>query len=246
MQDVFEKKLLNMKALDIDEPNKTVKVAIASIGNLDSDEDIFMPGAFNKTVKEQGPSGANLVYHLLDHEAKLRSSLGRFKELYVENGLLVGVNNYKQDWKSWEIAWPQYRDGEIVQHSVGFGTKRSQKNAHGQREIIEAYLLEGSAVLWGANSNTPTLDVAKSMIEQEDVIISGIKAYDTLINAIKAGKFDEDNGLMLIELKQLQQFAIDLSKITTQPEVASTAPVDEKQAKELYDEIKSLTHQLFK
>ena len=50
--------------------------------------------------------------------------------------------------------------GCINQHSIGFSTVVDEYDkANNVRTIKEVILYEGSAVLWGANDLTPTLDV---------------------------------------------------------------------------------------
>ncbi len=57
-----------------------------------------------------------------------------------------------------EDAIKLYEAGLINQHSIGFSTLKSDVNQKtGVRTITELKLYEGSAVLWGANPETPTL-----------------------------------------------------------------------------------------
>jgi HK97 family phage prohead protease len=164
----YRKKYFNLKALDVDETTKSVKVAIAEMETKDRDGDIIVPEAFNRTIKNKGPKGSNEIWHLLDHTPNSFSALSKFSELYVEGKYLVGISRYKQDLFAWrEVAWPLYASGDFTQHSIGFSTvKAKQKDDY--NEIQEIELWEGSAVLWGANPNTPTLDVRKSMLKDVD------------------------------------------------------------------------------
>ena len=73
---------------DVSESTRQVKVAISHTGSLDLDNDVIDPGAFTKTIAERGPSGANLIWHLTDHNPSLKSAVGKFKELYMEGGYL--------------------------------------------------------------------------------------------------------------------------------------------------------------
>ena len=61
-----------------------------------------------------------------------------------------------------------YADGLINQHSIGFSIIKDEMSKKDNVRIIkEVALWEGSAVLWGANPNTPTFEVMKSMGEEE-------------------------------------------------------------------------------
>jgi phage head maturation protease len=223
MQAALERKEYNLKTLDVDRPTRTVKVAIASLEDVDRDRDAFSLTAFDKTIAERGPNGTKEIWLMADHGYSLTSALSKFKELYREGQKIVGVAEYR-DTALWrDTVWPLYDAGDINQHSVGFRTIQSTDRKDGVREITEAALWEGSAVLWGANPWTPTLGITKSAIKPEQ-IEAECKRFDLLIKSIKAGKFDEDDSLLLLELKRLQQFTIDLSKISTEPEQPSTQP----------------------
>lgn len=204
---VYQTKELQGGVLDVDNSTRRVKVAIAEMESIDRDGDVFTPTAFNKTIKERGPQGTNEIWHLVDHSASLKSALGKFSELYVDGKYLVGVSERK-DAALWEQIWPLYEAGDITQHSVGFTTIHKEAKA-GHTVITEVQLWEGSAVLWGANPNTPTLQVEKSLFGIEEKA-DKIERLNALIKAVKGGRYDVDSlSLLAIELKQLQQFIQD-------------------------------------
>jgi len=199
--------------LDIDTTGKRVKIAISKMGNEDSDKDIIMPGAFNKTLKERGPSGSNQIWHLADHMPSLKSAYGKFTEMGIENDYLWGVSPYKKT-PLWEQSWPMYEAGDITEHSIGFSIpKNGAKTEKGIRYITEIKLYEGSSVLWGANSDTPTLGVFKSLnefdLEEKRMEIESEINY--LIKNLP--RIDEENiSLYLIKLEQLKALIADLTK----------------------------------
>lgn len=243
MQAALESKQFNLKALDIDTPTKRVKIAIAELESVDRDNDVFSTTAFDKTIKERGPQGTNEIWHMADHGYSLTSALSKFKELYKEGKYIVGVSEYR-DTALWrDTVWPLYEAGDINQHSVGFRTVKFSKRADGVREIQEAALWEGSAVLWGANPYTPTQGVFKSMTPDQQE--STIKRYDRLIKSIKEGRFDDDNSLLLLELKRLQQIMVDLTSDSTVPEEKSTQPDSAKEMIDLGAELKNTITGLF-
>lgn len=244
MKAVLEHKVFNLKTLDVDTKTRSVKVAIAELESVDRDGDVFSSTAFDKTIKERGPQGSNEIWHMADHGYCLTSALSKFTELYKEGKHIVGISPYR-DTALWrDTIWPLYEAGDINQHSVGFRTMKFAKRADDVREITEAALWEGSAVLWGANPYTPTLGITKSAITPE-IIESEIKRFDLLIKSIKAGRFDDDTSLLQLELTRLQQFAIDLSSHATQPETKSTEPDSAKVLIDIQNELKHTITGLF-
>jgi HK97 family phage prohead protease len=229
----YQSKVFNLKALDVDEKNRTVKVAIAELESIDRDNDVFEPVAFDKTIKESGPTGSNEVWHLLDHTAKSFSALSKFSELGRDGKYIAGVSKYKNSFAWREVAWPLYEAGDITQHSVGFKTIKETKAREGHNIIQEVKLFEGSAVLWGANPNTPTMQLVKSLMNMdEDRDITAAEKIDEIIKRLKDGRYEEEKqSLLIIELKRLQYHFDnkDFSMLTeqektTQPEAQATEP----------------------
>lgn len=194
-------KVYDLKALDVDISKRRVKVAIAEMETIDRDGDVFDKSAFNKTIAERGPSGSNEIWHLVNHDRKLESSLGKFDKLYVDGKYLIGENYYRDMFLWKEVAWPLYESGDINQHSVGFTTVNEQKAAD-HNVITQAALWEGSAVLWGANPNTPSLDVVKSFLEQKKESAADYMTW--VIKRLKEGKYSGENESLLInELQEV-------------------------------------------
>jgi uncharacterized protein len=217
------RKIYDLKALDVDTKNRKVKVGISRMGNEDLDKDIIELAAFNKTILEKGPKGSNSIWHLTDHGWRIAdSALSKYEELAVQGDLLAGVAPYRDTWLWREVAWPLYEAGDITQHSIGFQIIKSRKNEQtGIRVIEEVDLYEGSAVLWGANPETPTMEVIKSQVLAKKESFED--RVEWICKAVKSGKYKEDETLLILELKQLE----DLHKISrkgTQPEGDSTEP----------------------
>src|ERR1044072_7769954 len=110
---------------DVDGVSRRVKVVISKMGNLDLDKDIIDHGAYNRTIKSRGPQGANLIYHLTDHNPTTKSLIAKFSELYVEGDSLVGVTDIPKT-NIGNDYLELYKTGNITQHSVGFVTKQSE------------------------------------------------------------------------------------------------------------------------
>lgn len=226
-KDVYKKKILDCKALDVDTVSKTVKIAIAETETKDRDEDLIVPTAFNKTVMERGPKGTNEIWHLLDHTTTSFSALSKFSELNMEGKYLAGLSKYKDSFAWREVAWPLYDSGDFNQHSIGYSVVREQK-MEGYNELQEINLWEGSAVLWGANPNTPVLAVQKSLgISEKDDIFSQL---ERLTKAIKLGKHEDESHseLIILEIKRIQKYILNLHEKFTVPGETPTPPNDEE------------------
>lgn len=199
--------------LDIDVENKTVKAVWARFDNIDLDSDIIVKEAVTKTIKERGPKGKNLIYSLVDHIADTDHMIGKPSELYVKDDMLIAVTKIVETEKGEDMI-KMYNEGLINQHSIGFSTIKSdwQDSKQTVRIIKELKLYEGSAVLWAANPETPTLDVTKSFLNDKDKLN---KRLLSLLNAFKGGTFtDETFQLLEIEIKHIQQM---IDNLTTLP-----------------------------
>jgi hypothetical protein len=90
-------------------------------------------------------------------------------------------------------------------------------------------LYEGSAVLWAANPETPTLGFKSEMIKDKKQELNN--RLERLIKAFKGGKFtDETFSLIEIEIKRIQSeiLEIEVIKEITQPEQSVEPVQDEK------------------
>jgi uncharacterized protein len=223
-------KKYNLKAVDIDNKTKSVKIAFSEMQTVDKDGDLILPTAFDKTFKERGPQGTNEIWHMLDHGKNSFSALSKFKELWRNDIHAGGVSVYKNSFAWREVAWPLYEAGDFNQHSMGFNVVSEQKSEN-HNVIKEVYLYEGSAVLWGANPNTPTMEVVKALMgKEEDREITAAEKIDEIIKKIKNDKYSDDNSsLLVVELKRLQ-WLFDTKQISevfkeaTEPEITTTQP----------------------
>lgn len=160
--------------------------------------------------------GSNLIWHLLDHSTNSFSALSKFSELNMQGNYLAGLSAYKDSFAWREVAWPLYEAGDFNQHSIGYSVIEDTKMDK-YRELRELMLYEGSAVLWGANPNTPTLAVQKSLgISPSDDLVSQI---ERLSKAIKLGKHEDESHkeLIIIELKRIQTSIYNLQQKFTKP-----------------------------
>lgn len=243
----IENKSYNDMILDIEPESRTVKACWSRIGNVDLDNDIIVAEAFTKTIKERGPKGKNMIWSLVDHKADMAHTLGKPKELYIEGDMLVAVTDLIET-ECGEDAIKLYEAGLINQHSIGFSTLKSDVNQKtGVRTITELKLYEGSAVLWGANPETPTLGFKGEFKETKENLSIRL---ENLIKAFRGGTFTDDTfALMEIQIKQIQAelLALEITETITQPEqsVEPTPVVEEKNDEEVLKAIKQFNN-LFK
>lgn len=206
---------------DVDVKTGTVTGYFSIFGNVDSDGDMIMPGAFKRS---------------LTHDTQ------RFKHLYQHNFLqpLSGVRNgnliVKEDTKGLyfeskitETSYGKdvillYESGALDEHSIGYEVKKSNK-ASGYNELLELKLWEGSTVTWGANEKA-LVEGIKSMSKEET--LSKMALFE---KELRNGKYETDEVIELLTIycKQLEQHIIELSASSTQP--ADTAPDSQKLVK---------------
>ena len=191
---------------DISADKREVAIYLSKFGNIDSEMDMIQRGAFKKSIEERGPGSdsnrkiAFLRYH--DWEQQI----GKFLKLEEDEFGLFAVAKCGNSSKG-EDAWQDYQDGIIREHSIGFQYVKDKikfvEDATMERGgywlITEVNLYEGSAVLFGANEMTPTVEVMKSenRISQAQKLSSNI---DLVAKAIVNGK-GTDERLYELEMK---------------------------------------------
>jgi uncharacterized protein len=199
---------------DVDTAKRIVTGFYTSTGTVDSDDDIFVEGAFKKTLSENGPTAKNRIWHLWNHDTDKPISKPYLLE---EQAKGVYFETRFPRHPIADMALALYQDGSITEHSVGFFTIKEESNQKGISLLKEVRMLEGSSVLWGANENTPTVGL-KSEILQKNIL--------NLEKLLKNGNFTSDEVFNLIE--------IEIEKIKTS--IKSLEPVEPLQPK---DEVKT-------
>ena len=151
MKENFQRLLYKTKANDLDEAKGIVTVAVNGIGVVDSQNDISMPGSFNKTLSE---NIARMKW-FLNHD--VTQLLGVPLEGEEKDGNLVmtgQLNLAKQigrdtleDYKLYAAA------GRTLEHSIGVqAIKRDEKD---KRKVLEWKMWEYSTLTsWGSNPQT--------------------------------------------------------------------------------------------
>lgn len=224
---------INDSIMDVSTKTRTVKAVWSRMNNIDLDNDIIVPEAFTKTLTERGPKAKNMIWSLVDHKADMNHVIGKPSELYIDGDKLVAVTQIVKT-QAGEDLIKLYDAGLINQHSIGFSTIKQTEEKSGVRTISELKLYEGSAVLWGANPETPTLGFKNESRESLSLRL------DNLLIAITKGNYsDSTYQLMESEIKRIQESLLTI----TQP-----APAVEPKSTEETDIVKAIKqfNQLFK
>ena len=208
---------------DMDLKSRRVTGYFASFNNKDSDGDIFVPGAFSRTIKERGPGGAKKIFHLLQHN--IYNPLGKpdvlredSKGLYFETEIpntVIGSDTLKL-----------YEAGVYNEHSVGFVTLARETEDEGTDDevtkLLEVMLYEGSTVTWGANDQTPFVGFKQR--QGKDYLE---KRMNTLIKALRDGTFsDEAFSLLEVEVQQVKSLIAEQSSGDEHPSEKSEHTFD--------------------
>lgn len=214
--------------IDADMKQGIVTGYFSKFNNVDGDGDIIRPGAFTKTIQEQGPdSNMPRIKHLLNHDPS--QPLGKLTRLYEDSyGLAyesqIGSHELGEDFIK------MIESGLITEHSIGFKIiKRNAVQSYenylrnpelGQFEITEIKLYEGSSLTaWGANPMTPITSL-KSALDFERVCKQQ-EAIEKFCRHTTAT--DETIQMLLLHSKQLAQVILNMDNTSTLPE-SSTMP----------------------
>ena len=237
----FQSKDISDGIMDVDTSTRRVKAVWSRMNNIDLDSDIIVPEAFTKTLAERGPAGKNLVWSLVDHQADMNNVIGKPESLYVEGDMLVAITPIVGTEKGTDML-KMYEAGLINQHSIGFSTiKQDWQNDKKEVRIIkELKLYEGSAVLWGANPETPTLSVKSQ--SKEDLN----NRLEKLLKAFRNGNFTNDTfALMEIQIKKIQADLLELEIIQSAPSAIEPKQQEKNNDAEVIKAIQEF-NQLFK
>lgn len=144
---------------------------LASFGNVDSDGDVIINGAFKKSLDERGVgSNTNRKISYLYHHDMTRP-IGRFTTL-VEDAKGLYFEAELDDIQLAKDVAVQYKSGTLNQHSIGFRYIWDKCEVDTNSSVMyvkEVDLFEGSVVTMGANDNTPFIGFKSATIEDMDI-----------------------------------------------------------------------------
>ena len=190
----------NIEVKGIDLKNRIVEGYFAAFDKVDADNDVFVKGAFTKSINERGPKGANRIKHLFNHW----DTVGVLQELTEDNNGLryvskIGTHRLGED------VLKMYQDGIITEHSVGFQTIQDKSDIiDGVRYLKEVILWEGSSLdKWGANEWTPVIKSYDDWKLQAKRISDRIESLNKALTG-RTNYTDETYNEIKIKLNTLQ------------------------------------------
>lgn len=211
-------KTLQEAVKDIDTSGRTVTGYFSAFGNIDSDDDVILPGAFERTLRERGPEGKNRIMHLWQHDPW--RPIGKPSVLREdEKGLYF--ETYFPDTTLGNDTLKLYEAGIINEHSIGFNIMQadpSTRDGKQIQEIKEVMLWEGSSVTWGSNEQTPATGV-KALFKDETNIQTEIERIQKFLR--KGTVTDETFEMLEYKLEQLKALPVQ-----AEPEPSHEEPTE--------------------
>jgi len=194
----------NFEIKDADAKKGIVTGYAAIFGNVDSDNDMVVSGAFAKTLMERGCNSPKpRIKHLWQHDSWQPIAVPQVLEeqgkgLYFES--VFGKDQFSQD------KLQQHIDKIITEMSFGYNTVKSEDvmDADGKvlyRKLLELKLWEYSSVTWGANSLT---EIISAKGEIKDILTNLNKRLESLNKGLKNGKYTDET---------CEQFEAEIGKI---------------------------------
>lgn len=210
---------------DVDEVKGIVTGYFSIFGNKDSDGDIVMPGAYRKSLRENGPDSEKpRILHLYMHDpgqplARPMVLKEDKKGLYFESK--ISTTTLGRD------VIQLYKDKVLTEHSIGYQIiKRERDEEREEQKLIELKLWEGSTVTWGANMDALVESVKGENMPDEQTWNGIVHKLEALNDAVTKGHYSDETARVLeIQFKQLQQLIISLA--TKLVPVKTTQKVDE-------------------
>jgi uncharacterized protein len=228
---IYTYKSNRLEFKDIDSKKMTVTGYFSKFGNVDSDGDIMMPGAFKRSIADWGPEGKQRIKHLMNHRPD--QPLGRITVLKEDSyGLYYESDLVKTTFGMDFIKMAE--GGIITEHSIGFNTLTETKGAMGN-EIKDVKLFEGSSLTaWGANMDTPFLGFKSEMDINE--LKQEIRIFEKFIRNTDAS--DNVIDLCVIKIRQLAQAVERLSSTKATVNEPEQPKVDDTLEKSLISILK--------
>ena len=234
---------------DVDTKSGIVAGYFSATGNIDADGDLIEKGAFSKSIQERGADTTSnrKISHLAFHD--VRRPVGDIQVLKEDDhGLYfeskMGSHTDGQD------ALKMYDSGIIREHSIGFqyiGDKTKWMELEdgstdipmteqgkdfvssmaGYYQISEVKLWEGSFVTFGANSETPSFGVIKSLAQKKTMLADINERMNLIRKEICNGTYSDSVFSMLdTELAYVQECYSSL--VNTEPSVKDTLAAEPK------------------
>lgn len=199
------------KVKDVDQKGIVV-VAANAFGNVDSQNDISMPGSFSKTINENFDRLKWFLNHdttkLLGVPISARESMSH---LEITGQLNMNKEVSRDIYEDYKL-YAEY--GKSLEHSIGVDAIKYDIKDN-VRKVTEWKLWEFSTLTnWGANPNTPMIEIKSDMADQ----------INFLELAMKKGNYTDEKFL------QIEKTISHLKSLISEPTVVTPAvePIDWK------------------
>ncbi len=191
---------------DVNAKEGIVEGYFASFDNTDSYQEIIDPGAFAKTIVEWGPnSNRKRIAHLVDHNPTKR--VAKIRELEEDGHGLRYLSKYlPTDHTLARDTLIELENGVLPEHSIGFDIVQEKRDTEtGKLHLQELRLYEGSHVTWGANMETPVLDIKD--LSQSSLAVRRLADHvKALQRCLGQGITDEKAIEIELRLAQFKQY----------------------------------------
>ncbi len=253
---------------DVDMTKRTVDVVLNTYNFLDSDNDVLLPGAAKKSIKERGVNS--------NATAKIKFAVGH--DLTQLPGKFIDLSEKTINYKGQNISvlagsvkmttttlgndtLINYQSEVYDNHSIGFRYEQVEKamrgsnewkevsdnliNAKSLKDVEEIYLVkeinlfEGSVVAFGANSLTPFLGTKS--VNKEALLLDLNNRMDKLTKALHDGtQSDEMMETLQLQSLQIKQIMSELVAIISTDKRGTSEPL--KVIKPTFDLSKIASH----
>jgi HK97 family phage prohead protease len=196
---------------DIDTKLGIITGYFSIFGNKDADGDIVIPGAYKKTLKENGPDSPKpRILHLYMHDSM--KPLAKPSVLKEDKTGLYFESQISQTALGKDVI-QLYQDKVLTEHSIGYQiVKRERDEEREEQKLIELKLWEGSTVSWGANMDAVVNSVKADGVPDPKTWEKLLSMMDALDNALKGNYTDDMARQIEIQFKQVQQLVVSLAR----------------------------------
>lgn len=237
-----------MSVKDVDMSKRTVTGIYNTMLYFDSDQDIIMPGAFNKSIAERGPdsSAPAKIKHALFHDInKLPGKIQVLEQREIDGKTVEYFETKMSTSTDGNDTLIKYQDEIYDQHSIGFRyiNDKIKYVERGDEEyektlamiinpddvekfgyffkVDEVMQFEGSTVAFGANQLSAYLGVKSTDVPA--LLMKLNEKLDKLESVMKNGNLSDDGFSKLnLEIRQIKQIFVETLESQTEPEIKST------------------------
>lgn len=242
-----EYKNIHLKNVNFDKEDIGTFCGYASVfNNIDSYNDVILPGAFKKTLLEKF---ANKSIKLLwQHTPK--EPIGIIEELKEDSHGLFIKGKLLLEGKRAKEAHQLIKEGAISGLSIGFNVRNANKrdNNKGVRVIKEVELWEVSVVTFPANEESNITAIASNnevINEKNKQDVEEIKSLKDVEKILKNNGFSQkDSKIIISKIKEFKNQR-DVENEETEEDTENQRDVEKKEKNRLL-QLQNINFQLFK